>query len=270
MPELPEVETTMRGIEPYLLKKKIKSIQVHQAQLRWPVPAELAATKELTVRTLTRRGKYIIAATRQGSIIIHLGMSGSLRVVDLPFERRKHDHVVFELSNKKFMLYHDPRRFGTILWTTDKTEAHPLLRELGPEPLSEAFNGTHLYKKSRNRKVAVKNFIMNGHVVVGVGNIYASEALFRSGIRPGTAAGRLSTARFEQLADNIKAVLAAAIKSGGTTLRDFVNSEGEPGYFQQTLDVYGREGLPCNKCRALIKQRTIGQRSSFYCPKCQS
>jgi len=270
MPELPEVETTLRGVSAYLLKKKIKSIQVRQAQLRWPVPAELVSIKDLSVKTLTRRGKYIIATTEAGSIIIHLGMSGSLRIVDKPFELRKHDHVLFELSNKKFMVYHDPRRFGTVLWTTDKPELHPLLCELGPEPLSDDFSGAHLFKKSRNKKVAVKNFIMNGHIVVGVGNIYASEALFRSGIRPGKASGRISSANYDQLAENIKTVLAAAIESGGTTLRDFVNSKGEPGYFQQTLNVYGREGLPCNQCNSLIKQRTIGQRSTFYCPVCQS
>ena len=270
MPELPEVETTLRGVSAYLLKKKIKSIQVRQPQLRWPVPAELASAKDLSVKALTRRGKYIIATTQSGSIIIHLGMSGSLRIADKPFELRKHDHVLFELSNNKFMLYHDPRRFGTVLWTTDQPELHPLLCKLGPEPLSNDFSGEHLFKNSRNKKVAVKNFIMNGHIVVGVGNIYASDALFRTGIRPGKSSGRVSRTSYDQLADNIKSVLAAAIESGGTTLRDFVNSEGEPGYFQQTLDVYGREGLPCNKCGSLIKQKTIGQRSTFYCPECQT
>ena len=168
------------------------------------------------------------------------------------------------------MVYHDPRRFGTILWTSGSASDHPLLTDLGPEPLSDAFDGNHLFKHSRRKKVAVKNFIMNGHIVVGVGNIYASEALYRSGIRPGKAAGRVTAAAFDLLAVEIKAVLSAAIKSGGTTLRDFVNSEGQPGYFQQTLNVYGREGMPCRKCDSLIKQRTIGQRSTFYCPNCQS
>ena len=167
------------------------------------------------------------------------------------------------------MIYHDPRRFGTVLWTVEPAALHPLLKDLGPEPLSNAFNGEHLFTNSRKKKVAVKNFIMNGHIVVGVGNIYASEALFRAGIRPGKAAGRVSAAAFDSLAEEIKLVLAAAIKSGGTTLRDFVNSQGEPGYFQQTLNVYGREGQLCNQCNGVIKQRTIGQRSTFYCAICQ-
>lgn len=269
MPELPEVETTLRGIEPYLLKKKILNIQVRQAQLRWPVPGTLAELKNQTVQSLDRRGKYIIASTKTGSIIIHLGMSGSLRIVDKPFDLRKHDHVIFELHENRSMVYHDPRRFGTILWTSEPAMQHSLLRKLGPEPLSDSFDGGLLFKLSRNKKVAVKNFIMNGHIVVGVGNIYANEALFRSGIRPGKAAGRVTGVQYNLLAQNIKKVLDAAIKSGGTTLRDFVNSKGEPGYFQQTLNVYGREGEPCHQCGDAIKQRTIGQRSTFYCANCQ-
>jgi len=270
MPELPEVETTLRGISPYLLDKKINRIQVREPRLRWPVPQGLHKAENLKVTDLTRRGKYIIAGTSEGSIILHLGMSGSLRIVDNPFETRKHDHVLFELQNNKTMVYHDPRRFGTILWTTGPAHEHKLLADLGPEPLSKAFDGAYLFKRSRGKKVAVKNYIMNGHIVVGVGNIYASEALFRSGIRPGKAAGRVTAAAFDSLATDIKNVLGAAIQSGGTTLRDFVNSEGEPGYFQQTLNVYGREGEPCRKCSNTIRQRTIGQRSTFYCSHCQS
>jgi len=252
MPELPEVETTLRGISPYLLNKKLKQITVRQPKLRWPVPVELQAATNQKILSLERRGKYIIASTANGSIILHLGMSGSLRIVDKPFEPRKHDHVFFELSNNKSMIYHDPRRFGTVLWTVEPAALHPLLKDLGPEPLSNAFNGEHLFTNSRKKKVAVKNFIMNGHIVVGVGNIYASEALFRAGIRPGKAAGRVSAAAFDSLAEEIKLVLAAAIKSGGTTLRDFVNSQGL-----------------CNQCNGVIKQRTIGQRSTFYCAICQ-
>ena len=270
MPELPEVETTLRGISPFLLNKKIKHIQVRQPKLRWPVPEELHQAENQTVRSLHRRGKYIVAGTKSGSIILHLGMSGSLRIADKPFEIRKHDHVLFELGNRKVMVYHDPRRFGTILWTSGSASDHPLLADLGPEPLSDAFDGEHLFRHSRQKKVAVKNFIMNGHIVVGVGNIYASEALYRSGIRPGKAAGRVSASSYDALAADIKTILGAAIKSGGTTLRDFVNSEGQPGYFQQTLNVYGREGMPCKKCDSPIKQRTIGQRSTFYCSSCQS
>lgn len=269
MPELPEVETTLRGISPYLLNKKIKSIQVRQPQLRWGVPDDIHSVANQKIVLLERRGKYIIASSKIGSIIMHLGMSGSLRIADPPFDIRKHDHVLFELSNNKSMIYHDPRRFGSILWTRDPAMQHPLLAALGPEPLSNDFTGHYLFQQSRKKKVAVKNFVMNSHVVVGVGNIYASEALFRAGIRPGKAAGRVTAAAFDRLATEIKSVLAASIKSGGTTLRDFVNSSGEPGYFQQTLNVYGREGEPCNQCGSIIKQRTIGQRSTFFCSNCQ-
>ncbi len=270
MPELPEVETTLRGISPYLLNKKIKSVQVRQRQLRWPVPKALSDIKDLKVTSLTRRGKYIVAGTKIGSIITHLGMSGSLRIIKAPLELRKHDHVIFELGSNTYLVYHDPRRFGTVLWTTEAAELHPLLRKLGPEPLSNDFNGDTLFRHSRKKKVAVKNFIMNGHIVVGVGNIYASEALFRSSIRPGKAAGRVTAAAYNTLSDNIKSVLSDSIKSGGTTLKDFVNSKGEPGYFQQTLNVYGREGKPCRQCASPIKQKTIGQRSTFYCSNCQN
>lgn len=270
MPELPEVETTMRGISPYLLNKNIKAIKVRQPQLRWPVPDEIHDAVNQRINSVKRRGKYIIASTKVGSIIMHLGMSGSLRIMDKPFDTRKHDHVLFELSNNKSMVYHDPRRFGSILWTNSAAEQHPLIANLGPEPLSDEFSGSYLFKASRRKKVAIKNFVMNSHIVVGVGNIYASEALYRAGIRPGKAAGRVTAASFDLLTAEIKSVLAASIESGGTTLRDFVNSAGEPGYFQQTLNVYGREGEPCRLCSSPIKQRTIGQRSTFYCTRCQS
>jgi len=270
MPELPEVETTLRGIAPYLKSKIIKSINVREARLRWPVSKELSLACNLEVRDLTRRGKYIVVHTKNGSIIIHLGMSGSLRVVEKKPTLRKHDHVIFNLGANNHIVYHDPRRFGCILWTADLPQTHPLLSKLGPEPLDKTFDGNVLFTQSRKKTVAVKNFIMNSHVVVGVGNIYASEALFMSGIRPGRAAGRVSAAAYDELANNIKKVLSAAIKQGGTTLRDFVNSSGEPGYFQQTLNVYGREGEPCKVCAQTIKQKTIGQRSTFYCSRCQT
>lgn len=270
MPELPEVETTLRGIEPYLKNKTIKSINVREERLRWPVSEEISLARNLVVKDLTRRGKYIVVHTKDGSIIIHLGMSGSLRVIRNKPTLRKHDHVIFNLAADNHIVYHDPRRFGCILWTADSPKNHLLLSKLGPEPLDKAFNGKVLFSQSRKRTVAVKNFIMNSHVVVGVGNIYASEALFMSGIRPGKSAGRVSAAAYDDLANNIKKVLSAAIKQGGTTLRDFVNSSGEPGYFQQTLNVYGREGEPCKVCSQTIKQKTIGQRSTFYCARCQS
>lgn len=260
----------MRGISPYLLNKNIKAINVRQAQLRWLVPDEIHTAVNQKITSVVRRGKYIIASSKAGSIIMHLGMSGSLRIMDKPFNTRKHDHVLFELSNKKSLVYHDPRRFGSILWTSSVAEQHPLIADLGPEPLSDEFSGDYLFKASRQKKVAIKNFVMNSHMVVGVGNIYASEALFRAGIRPGKAAGRVTAAAYDSLVIEIKSVLTAAIESGGTTLRDFVNSAGEPGYFQQTLNVYGREGEPCRQCSSPIKQRTINQRSSFYCARCQS
>lgn len=273
MPELPEVETTLRGIEPHVLEQKINAVVVREARLRWPVSAEFNSLKNLYVTALRRRAKYILMQVSKplhGHIIIHLGMSGSLRVVDKNTPLRKHDHIDFVLATGKALRYHDPRRFGAVLWCAVSIEQHSLLKSLGPEPLSNHFHGEHLFMASRKRKVAVKNLIMDGHVVVGVGNIYASEALFDAGIRPGKAAGRVTKASYEALATAIKKVLARSIAQGGTTLRDFVNSDGQPGYFQQTLNVYGREDEPCRRCGTSIKAKTIGQRSTFYCPTCQS
>lgn len=218
---------------------------------------------------LRRRAKYLIIETTEGAIIIHLGMSGSLRIIDNNAPLRTHDHVEIQLGSGTIIRYHDPRRFGTVLWTQEQPENHPLLKSLGPEPLGNQFNAERLFLLSRRRKLAVKNFIMDNHVVVGVGNIYANEALFLAGIRPGRAAGRVTRDQYEALAIQIREVLANAIAMGGTTLRDFVNSEGEPGYFQQTLNVYGRAKQPCHQCKNTIKLRTIGQRSTFYCPQCQ-
>lgn len=270
MPELPEVETTLRGIAPHLESQHIESIDVRQPKLRWPVSAEFSTLGQLPVVSLARRAKYLIIGTSKGHIIIHLGMSGSLRIVGRDEPRRKHDHVEFRLSSGKLMRYHDPRRFGAVLWTTNSVEEHVLLTRLGPEPLSNHFTNDHLFQASRKRKTAIKNLIMDAHVVVGVGNIYASEALFLAGIRPGKAAGRISTAQSAAIVAAIKKVLADAIKQGGTTLRDFVNSDGSPGYFQQTLNVYGRNGDRCRHCATIIKSRIIGQRSTFYCPSCQT
>ncbi len=272
MPELPEVETTLRGIEPYLLEQKITRIVVREKRLRWPVSSELLTLTNQTVSALNRRAKYLLVSLgRQQTehIIIHLGMSGSLRIVDKNSELKKHDHIDFHLSCNKILRYHDPRRFGAVLWTDKAISDHVLINSLGPEPLSNAFHGAHLFKASRKRKVAVKNFIMDGHIVVGVGNIYASEALFLSGIRPGKAAGRLTAKQYDDIAAAIKKVLGQAIEQGGTTLRDFVNSDGQPGYFQQTLNVYGRTDEPCRICQSAIKCKVIGQRSTFYCAQCQ-
>lgn len=269
MPELPEVETTLRGIAPYLTGKTVRNLSITQPKLRWPIPESIQTLVGATVIGLHRRAKYLIAETNRGYLIIHLGMSGSLRVVTTAEQRRKHDHVEITLVGGVMIRFHDPRRFGAILWTTALPETHPLLSKLGPEPLAPEFNSQHLFAATRGKKVAIKNLVMDGHVVVGVGNIYANEALFAAGVRPGIAAGRVTKATCDQIVQSIKQVLGAAIEMGGTTLRDFVNSSGEPGYFQQALNVYGRGGEPCSQCSSLIKMRVIGQRSTFYCPACQ-
>ncbi|MGB1159479.1 MAG: bifunctional DNA-formamidopyrimidine glycosylase/DNA-(apurinic or apyrimidinic site) lyase [Porticoccaceae bacterium] len=267
MPELPEVETTLRGIEPFVSAQQITQLRVRQPALRWPVTDNIEALMQgQYIRSVTRRAKYLIFHLDHGSLLVHLGMSGSLRIVNNDQSWRKHDHIHMQLSNDRGLRYHDPRRFGCWLWTADY---HPQLKDLGPEPLSAQFNGDWLYQRSRGRKLAVKPFIMTNSVVVGVGNIYASEALFRSGIRPDRAAARISSARYQRLAQHIKEVLAAAIDLGGTTLRDFVNTEGQPGYFQQTLDVYGRAGQHCNVCQGVLREIRLGQRSSVFCHNCQ-
>ncbi len=269
MPELPEVETSRRGIEPHLLGQTVRKVVVRDARLRWPVPGNL--NRKLagqTVQQVTRRGKYLLIGFPVGSLILHLGMSGSLRVVDAQTVAEKHDHFDLVMSHGVILRLRDPRRFGAVLFATDPLQ-HKLLAGLGPEPLGRDFTGAHLFARSRNRTLAIKNFIMDSKIVVGVGNIYASEALFLAGIHPARAAGRLSAARHEKLAKAIKQVLRAAIKQGGTTLRDFTASDGKPGYFRQKLHVYGRGGAPCPRCGWPIKQSTLGQRSTFYCGQCQ-
>ena len=268
MPELPEVETTLRGISPWLKGAQIASIVVRQPSLRWPVTADIGErVTGQTIVDLSRRAKYLRLQLERGSMLVHLGMSGSVRIVASGDVWRKHDHIELQITSGRALRYHDPRRFGSWLWSD---EEHWQLRNLGPEPLSDRFDGDHLHALAQRRKVAVKPFIMTNAVVVGVGNIYASEALFMSGIRPDRSAGRISLARYRQLADNIKVVLARAIEQGGTTLRDFVNSSGEPGYFQQQLLVYGRAGKPCVNCRGVLREQRLGQRSSVYCAACQS
>jgi formamidopyrimidine-DNA glycosylase len=269
MPELPEVETTLRGIGPHLLHQRISRVIVRDPRLRWPVPAEVSKAEGQQFVSLDRRGKYLLLRLQQGGLIIHLGMSGSLRILQQPLTPEKHDHVDIELENGVCLRFNDPRRFGALLWVDGQMEAHELLRYLGPEPLSDEFTAVYLYRRSRDRKVAIKNFIMNGHIVVGVGNIYASEALFMAGIHPQRAAGKISRRRYEGLVAAIFDVLSRAIKQGGTTLRDFVNSDGAPGYFAQELLVYGRADRDCFQCGAAIRQKVIGQRSSYYCAVCQ-
>jgi formamidopyrimidine-DNA glycosylase len=270
MPELPEVETTRRGIEPHVCGHRIKQLLVRQRQLRWPVPRQLEQVLAgQRIERVERRGKYLLLSVGQGTLIIHLGMSGSLRVLATDAPAGPHDHIDLLLDTSRRLRYTDPRRFGAWLWTDKAVEQHPLLKKLGPEPLSDAFNADYLYSRSRGRKVAVKSFIMNSHVVVGVGNIYANEALFRAGIHPARSAGRIGRQRYQRLAEAIKSVLTDAIRQGGTTLRDFVGGEGKPGYFRQRLQVYDRRDAPCRRCATAIRETRIGQRSSFYCPACQ-
>ncbi len=268
MPELPEVETTLRGIEPHLLNQTIQAITLRRIDLRWPISPEVSTLRGQTIVSLVRRGKYILIHFSQGTLMLHLGMSGNLRVLPSDTPIKKHDHVDILLSNNKILRFNDPRRFGAILWTKNANQ-HPLISVLGPEPLSDDFSDEYLFQHSRKRTSNVKSFIMDSHVVVGVGNIYANESLFMSGIHPKRAANRISAKRYQRLTDNIKQVLTAAIEKGGTTLKDFTQSDGKPGYFKQSLAVYGREGALCLKCKSPIKQIKLGQRSTFYCPQCQ-
>ena len=270
MPELPEVETTRSGIAPALLGQRVTDVIVRERRLRWPIVKGFeAAIRGTDIRAVERRAKYILIRFDAGTAIVHLGMSGSLRILKPDVPLLTHDHWDILLQNGLALRFHDPRRFGSLLWTVDSPDRHPLLKALAPEPLDDAFDGPYLHRKSRRRKLAVKLFIMNSHCVVGVGNIYASEALFRAKISPRRAAGRLSRDDAERLVQSIKAVLSEAIKIGGTTLRDYVNAEGTPGYFRQKLFVYERGGEPCLVCKGPIRQITQGQRSTYWCPKCQ-
>jgi len=270
MPELPEVETTRRGIEPYLRGQTIEKIIVRQTSLRWPVSATLVKrTRHAHIEQVSRRAKYLLIRTDKGTLVIHLGMSGSLRIVRDNAPPGPHDHIDMLVGSSTTLRYKDPRRFGAWLWTEDKPESHPLLGKLGPEPLSDDFSGDYFFNHSRGRKLAIKSFLMDSHVVAGIGNIYASEALFRAGIHPARAAGRISRQRYMKLVDAVKQVLTEAIRQGGTTLRDFSNGEGKPGYFQQSLNVYGQSGEPCPVCATPIRETRTGQRSTFYCPHCQ-
>lgn len=269
MPELPEVETTRRGVEPHCLGRVVTRVIVREQRLRWPVPDQLAiALSGQAIKAVERRAKYLLFRTATGTLLVHLGMSGSLRIVDPGVPPGRHDHIDVLFESGVCLRYHDPRRFGCFLWLA-LGEIHPLLSSLGPEPLSAEFDGRFLYRRSRGRKGPVKNFIMDGKVVVGVGNIYANEALFLSGIRPDRAAGRISLARYQCLANIIKQVLTSSIEQGGTTLRDFVGGDGKPGYFAQQLLVYGRAGQPCRRCGSLLRELRLGQRSSVYCVTCQ-
>jgi formamidopyrimidine-DNA glycosylase len=269
MPELPEVETSRRGIAPWVEGQEVCDVTIRDRRLRWPVPEDIDnCLPGQRIRKVGRRAKYLLFDTSAGTAMLHLGMSGSVRIIDADEPAGKHDHIDIRFGSGKALRFRDPRKFGSLLWAENPFE-HKLLRNLGPEPLSDNFDGEYLWQASRGRKVAIKPFIMNASIVVGVGNIYASEALFRAGIHPRRSAGRVAAHRMDELAVVIKNVLERAIEAGGTTLQDFHGSDGEPGYFKQQLDVYDREGLPCRKCAAPLTAIVLGQRSTYYCKTCQ-
>jgi len=269
MPELPEVETTRRGIAPYVEGRVIERVLLRRGDLRWPIPRAIrTALPGQRVDGVERRAKYLLLHTQAGSALMHLGMSGSLRVLDADTPPRAHDHYDLVLDSGFALRFNDPRRFGCLLWQKPG-EVHELLRALGPEPLSQDFDGDWLWTHSRGRSAAVKTFLMDQSIVVGVGNIYASEALFAAGIHPKRAAGSVSRARYAKLAEEIRRILLHAITRGGTTLRDFIAPDGAPGYFEQELFVYGRAGEPCKVCGTPIRSAVLGQRATYWCPRCQ-
>lgn len=269
MPELPEVETTRRGLVPHVEGQQVNGVLLRRPDLRWPIPPEISELLPgQRIDRIRRRAKYLLLDTHAGSALLHLGMSGSLRVLPADTPVRTHDHVDISLGNQRVLRFNDPRRFGCLLWQAPG-EIHPLLADLGPEPLSDEFDGDALFARSRGRSAPVKTFLMDQAVVVGVGNIYAAEALFIVGISPLRAAGSISRRRYRALADAVKAILAHAIERGGTTLRDFISPDGAPGYFEQELLVYARGGLTCKRCGRVLKQAMIGQRTSVWCTHCQ-
>lgn len=270
MPELPEVETTLRGLIPHLLGRQVSKVVVHTPSLRWPLPADLAnLLTGRTIQGLSRRAKYLLVSFDHGTMLLHLGMSGHLRIVPVDTPAAKHDHIDLQLNDGQQLRFHDPRRFGALLWVEGDPRLHPLIRSLGPEPFAAELTGAYLAALAQGRRATIKAFIMDQKVVVGVGNIYASEALFRAGIHPLRSAGRVSALKFAALAAAIREVLSAAIAAGGTTLRDFSDTGGRPGYFSQQLRVYGRAGLPCPGCGAPLRQERIAQRASYFCGRCQ-
>lgn len=271
MPELPEVETTRRGIAPHVVGNIIQAVHVRQVKLRNVVPVRALQRALIgnVIEKVVRRGKYLLLSSAKGHLLIHLGMSGSLRVLPKGAPAQKHDHVDIVFDNERLLRFTDPRKFGVVDWWVGEPNEHVLLKRLGPEPLTDCFTGQLLYERSRKRSVAVKQFIMDSHIVVGVGNIYANEALFKAGIHPLRQAGRIGLARYKKLAIMIKNTLDEAIKVGGTTLRDFTGSDGQPGYFKQSLLVYGQAGQPCKKCQRPLSEVRLSGRTSVYCPHCQ-
>lgn len=270
MPELPEVETTLRGLAPHLHGQRVADAVIRNAQLRWPIPRDLPELlRGQTIRSLQRRAKYLLLAFDHGTLILHLGMSGSLRILTAATAADKHEHFDLVLESGILMRLRDPRRFGAVLWHSGAIDTHPLFAKLGPEPLHAEFDAEHLYRATRKRSAAIKLLIMDSHTVVGVGNIYANEALFRAGIKPQLAAGKVSLARCARLVAEIRATLSESIELGGSSLRDYVDSDGKQGYFQQHYWVYARTNEECKNCGTTIKLIKQGQRSSFYCPHCQ-
>ena len=270
MPELPEVETTRRGLLPHLVGRGLRGAVVRNANLRWPVPRDLdRRLRAEEVIGIRRRGKYLLIDCRKGHLLVHLGMSGRLTLVAGDLPPRKHDHVDVKLEGGRALRFTDPRRFGAMLWLEGAADRHALLDGLGMEPLEREFTGAALARKATGRRVAVKQFLMNSGIVTGVGNIYASESLFDAGIHPSRSVGRISRARWDRLAASVRATLERALAAGGSTLRDFAAADGKPGYFQRGFKVYGREGKPCRTCKTPIRSLRQGQRSTFYCPACQ-
>lgn len=270
MPELPEVETTRRGVEPYVVGRRIEALVVREPRLRWPVekdlPARVAGQKVLRAG---RRAKYLLFELERGTLLLHLGMSGSLRVLSAGARPLRHDHLELRLDSGRALRFNDPRRFGSLHYTESDPAAHPLLARLAPEPFDPAFTGEYLWRITRGRRVAIKQLLMSSRLVVGVGNIYASEALFRARIRPTRVAGRLKRPELDRLARAVRSVLAGAVRAGGTTLRDYVGADGRPGHFRRKLFVYERAGEPCRACGTRIRHITQGRRSSYFCPECQ-
>jgi len=271
MPELPEVETTLRGITPHIKNQTVSQVIIRHPTLRWPIPTDLPQLiEQQTLNQLSRRAKYLLLHFDTGTLLIHLGMSGSLRIIEGDSPIQKHDHFEIRFNNNKGVRLTDPRRFGAVLWLGSSPENHSLLSKLGPEPLSDTLTGDYLYQKSRDKKVNIKQFLMNQQIVTGVGNIYCTEVLFDSGINPQRAAGNISLVRYQKLADNIKTTLTNAIDKGGTSLRDFVGSDGKPGYFKQELNAYGRSGLACIHCGEILIDIKQAQRTTVYCKHCQT
>jgi len=270
MPELPEVETTLNGIKPFIINQKINSVIIRHYGLRWPIQSDMETVLHgQIIKKIIRLGKYLLLTMPRGTLILHLGMSGSLRIVNDKIPAGKHDHVDIHFANHQCLRFRDPRRFGAMLWTEADPSKHPLLAQLGPEPLGTTFTAQYLWQRAQKKKVNIKAFIMDSKVVVGVGNIYANEALFAARINPKKAAGKISLADYKKLVLAIKKVLKAAIKSGGTTLKDFVHGEGKKGYFKVKLKVYGRGGKPCLTCGTTLKENRQGQRTTVFCPVCQ-